>query len=83
MAVFISGKSVTTSSINNNAGVFIGQQIQDGWDSITPEKTATGYSMGDFTWMPCGISIYAGRKHTFHPTHDEDVKNNGVHSHIR
>lgn len=75
--VYISGSRVQTASGSNNSGVFVGQQIQDGWDSLSPMKAATGFSMGDFTWMPCGISIYAGVKQTFQATYDADTKNNG------
>jgi hypothetical protein len=76
MAVFISGQKIKTGSLSANGGIFIGQNIEDGWDSSTPEKVATGYSMGDFSATPCGISIYIGSAYERQSIHDGDIKGN-------
>lgn len=78
MAVFIQGKKVDTSSLSANGGIFIGQNIQDGWDSSTPEKVSCGYLMGDFSSTPCEVSIYIGSAYERQSVHDEDIKGNHV-----
>ena len=76
MAVFIRGGRVNMSSDSANAGVFIGQNVQNGWDSQTPQKVAADYSMGDFSDTPCYLSIYLGIKKDMQSTYDSDVKGN-------
>ena len=74
MSVFIQGRRIQTSSMDANGGIFIGQNIQNGWDSMTPQKVGTGYSMGDFSATPCGISIYGGSAKEHQGIYDDDLK---------
>ena len=76
MAVWIRGKTVDVGSFANNSGIFIGQNVQDGWDSFSPTKLAGGFSMGDFSDVSAGTMIYAGRSVIKQPIYDGDVKGN-------
>ena len=76
MAVFISGQRINTGSSSANGGIFIGQNIEDGWDSSTMEKVAAGYSMGDFSITPCEISVYIGIAAERQSIYDGDIKGN-------
>ncbi len=76
MSVFIRGQKVSASSSIANGGIFIGQNVQNGWDSTSPEKVSCGYSMGDFSNTPCIVSIYYGSAYDRQSIHDEDIKGN-------
>lgn len=83
MSVIIRGHRVQTSSAHHNAGVFIGQNIQDGWDSIVSEKGSAAYSMGDFTSLPTGVAAYFGWSWLGQPVFDNDVEGNLGKSYVR
>lgn len=76
MAVFIRGSSVQTSSMSNNSGLFIGQNIQHGWDSTSVDQQGIGYSMGDFSAIPCFLSMYWGYAQNWQTIWDNDMKGN-------
>lgn len=76
MGVFIRGQSVSVSSESANSGVFIGQNRQDGWDSIAPEKRTNGFSMGDASVTTCNFSGYFGWSYIHQTTQDADIKGN-------
>lgn len=76
MAVIIRGNHIISGSRLNNTGVFIGQNIQDGWDSIVPEKYTTGFLMGDACMANCAFSGYFSWSILGQPTFDTDWKEN-------
>jgi hypothetical protein len=76
MSVYIRGQSVKVASTSDNSGFFIGQNRQDGWDSISPEKQATGYNMGDASVITTTFSGYFGFQYIHQALHDEDLKGN-------
>lgn len=76
MAVFIRGNQVRIAGQNDNVGVFIGQNVQTGWDSFSPMKVATGFNMGDFSASATGFSYYLGAAMDWQSVHDEDAKGN-------
>ncbi len=83
MSVFIQGRQIMSSSLAANGGVFIGQNVQNGWDSSAPQKVTTGYTMGDFCATPSGLSIYIGVAKVHQSIHDEDKKGNHTGGTIR
>jgi hypothetical protein len=76
MSVFIRGNIVQNSSFNDDAGVFIGQNVQNGWDSASPLKQTAGFSMGDFTVVANYWSGYYGRAWQREGVYDNDIKDN-------
>ncbi|MCL6548549.1 MAG: hypothetical protein K6T30_06535 [Alicyclobacillus sp.] len=80
MSVFIRGGAVRTASGSNNIGVFIGQNIQNGWDSISPVKLGGGFSMGDGSAVISACCAYIGSSRLRQPTFDGDWKGNRTHS---
>ncbi|WP_026960855.1 hypothetical protein [Alicyclobacillus herbarius] len=83
MSVWIHGGNVNIASFNNNSGVYIGQNMEDGWDSLSPVKIAAGFSMGDGNWMWAGYSGYWGWCGHHQGLFDMDLKNNGTPSWMR
>ncbi|MBX5436510.1 MAG: hypothetical protein IRZ33_04755 [Alicyclobacillaceae bacterium] len=76
--VCILGGVMSTASGNHNAGVFLGRNIQNGWDSLSPVKSAGGVSMGDSSTVQAVVSGYLGWSWWRQPTWDEDWKGNGT-----
>jgi len=78
MSVYVQGQNVQVSSESNNGGIFIGQNIQNGWDSISPYKRSTGASMGDYNTIASGFSGYFGWSYIWQQILDSDIKGNGT-----
>lgn len=76
MSVFIRGQSVRISSNTDNSGVFIGQNRQDAWDSMSPLKGVAGFSMGDASIVSCWMARYMGYSMVHQLGFDADRKGN-------
>lgn len=76
MTVMIRGSKVSIAGQSQNVGVFVGQNRQDGWDSISTEKIASGFNMGDFTQTVAFLSYYYGTAYDWQSIRDSDVKGN-------
>lgn len=77
MAVIIRGNHLGIAGQMQNSGVFIGQNIQTGWDSISVDKIASGFNMGDFSLNTSVMSYYLGTALNWQSIHDNDFKGNG------
>lgn len=77
LGVFIRGQSVKVATSSDNSGFFFGQNRQDGWDSLSREKQATGFTMGDASVSTTMFSGYFGFQYIHQAVHDEDWKGNG------
>jgi len=77
MSVFIRGKVLKVAAQGPQSGYFIGQNIQNGWDSISPLKTATGFSMGDVAVIGSVYSGFLNLDYVMQAVMDNDFKNNG------
>lgn len=76
MAVFIGFGGIKIAAISNNAGVWFGQNIQNGWDSHSVTKLANAFAMGDFNFMPSMINLYLDPDIIDSPIFDPDLKGN-------
>lgn len=76
MAVLINFGVIKIAAQTNNAGVWFGQNIQNGWDAHAITKLAAGFNMGDFNVLPSFISIYIDPDLIDSPIADQDIKGN-------
>lgn len=76
MAVFIGFGAIKIAAQSNNAGVWFGQNVQNGWDSHSVTKMASAFNMGDFNFLPTAIGIYIDPDLIDSPMNDQDLKGN-------
>lgn len=76
MAVFIGFGGIKIAAQSNNAGVWFGQNIQNGWDAHSVTKMASAFNMGDFNVLPSFISVYLDPDFIDSPILDQDIKSN-------
>lgn len=76
MAVFVGFGGIKIAAQSNNAGVWFGQNIQNGWDAHSVTKMASAYNMGDFNLIPTMLSIYFDPDFIDSPISDQDIKGN-------
>ena len=76
MAVFIGFGGMKIAAQSNNAGVWFGQNIQNGWDSHSITKLASAFTMGDFNLLPTMFSVYIDPDFIDSPVADQDIKGN-------
>lgn len=76
MAVFINFGGVKIAAQSNNAGVWFGQNIQNGWDAHSVTKMAAGFNMGDFSYLPTLFGLYIDPDVIDSPIADQDIKGN-------
>jgi hypothetical protein len=76
MAVFIGFGGMKIAAQTNNAGVWFGQNIQNGWDAHSVTKVVSGFSMGDFNILPTFLSLYIDPDVVDSPVLDQDIKGN-------
>ncbi|MCL6516638.1 hypothetical protein [Alicyclobacillus sp.] len=76
MAVFIAFGGMKIAAQSNCAGVWFGQNIQNGWDAHSVTKMASGFAMGDFNILPSFVNIYLDPDLLDTPVFDPDVKSN-------
>lgn len=76
MAVFINFGGIKIASQTNNAGVWFGQNIQNGWDAHSVSKTAAAFNMGDFNYLSTMFALYLDPDVVDAPVLDQDVKGN-------
>jgi len=76
VAVFIGFGGIKIAAQSNNAGVWFGQNIQNGWDAHSVTKMASAFNMGDFNILPSFISIYLDPDVIDSPILDQDIKSN-------
>jgi hypothetical protein len=74
--VYVQLNTVSSGSMNHNAGVFSGQNIQNSWDSHMPLTASFGTVLGDFNLASCVVSCLYNRSVYGMPVYDQDVKGN-------
>lgn len=78
MAVFIGFGGIKIAAQSNNAGVWFGQNIQNGWDAHSVTKMANAFTMGDFNVIPTFIGLYVDPDFIDSPILDQDIKGNNT-----
>lgn len=76
MAVFVGFGAIKIAAQSNNAGVWFGQNIQNGWDAHSVTKMASAFVMGDFNLTPSAFSLYVDPDFIDSPIADQDIKGN-------
>jgi hypothetical protein len=78
MAVFINFGGIKIAAQSNNAGVWFGQNIQNGWDAHAVTKVASAFNMGDFNILPTFLGVYIDPDLIDSPIADQDIKGNAT-----
>jgi len=76
VAVFINFGGIKIAAQSNNAGVWFGQNIQNGWDAHSVTKLASAYNMGDFNLLSTMFGLYVDPDFIDSPVLDQDIKGN-------
>lgn len=76
MAVFVNFAGMKIAAQSNNAGVWFGQNIQNGWDAHSVTKVASCYNLGDFNLLQSFLSLYSDPDFIDTPITDPDIKGN-------
>ncbi|MDQ0188199.1 hypothetical protein JI721_14780 [Alicyclobacillus cycloheptanicus] len=76
MAVLIGFGGIKIAAQTNNAGVWFGQNMQNGWDAHSVTKLASAFVMGDFNLTSSMFSVYLDPDLIDAPILDQDLKGN-------
>jgi hypothetical protein len=76
-------QAIEVGSLSNNVGVFSGQNIQNSWDSHTPNMVSFGVVMGDYCSANCKFAGLWSRSYSGQAMYDSDVKGNSSQYTIR
>jgi hypothetical protein len=69
-------QTIQTGSMSDNVGIFSGQNIQNSWDSHTPNMISFGMVMGDYCIANCKFAGLWSRSFSGQATYDNDIKGN-------
>ena len=61
-------------AMQSDAGVFMGENIQNGWDSHTKSNQAGSSATGDYNYLPTVLNIVNDPDLIDVPINDQDVK---------
>lgn len=65
---------VRIGSMQNDSGVFFGQNIQNGWDSHSKHNLSGNGASGDYNIYPSMVSIISDPDFIDVPINDQDIK---------
>ncbi len=76
MAAFVTVGCVQFGGSTNQVGVFNGQMNQNGWDANSPNTSAMGVHLGQFSIEFAGFAPLINIQPGGQPVFDNDLKNN-------
>ncbi|KKM11559.1 hypothetical protein SY88_07600 [Clostridiales bacterium PH28_bin88] len=74
MAVFIKFGAISVDSMENNSGVFFGENVQLGWDSHAKNNQAVGPIAGKVIFITNPINILKDPDIIDAPINDQDIE---------
>jgi len=74
VAVAIQIGFMKVGAMQSDAGVFFGQNIQNGWDSHSKQNTAGGSVSGDYNVLPTLMNYVYDPDFIDVPINDQDIK---------
>ncbi|MCL6445018.1 MAG: hypothetical protein K6T83_16450 [Alicyclobacillus sp.] len=74
MAVAIQIGFIKVGAIQSDAGVFFGQNMQNGWDSHTKSNSAGPSASGTFNVLPAYFNLVYDPDFIDVPINDQDIK---------
>lgn len=77
MAAVVNLGAVQFGGSSNQVGVFNGQNMQNAWDSNSPNLSATGTLMGQFSAQWSVAAVVNAFMPVGQPVFDNDLKDNG------
>ena len=76
MAAFVTVGAIAFGGVSNDVGVFTGQNMQNGWDSHSPNLSVMGVMMGNMDIEWAGLAQLNNAMPIGQPIVDSDIKNN-------
>lgn len=76
MAVCINFITIQINSLENDAGVFFGENVQSGWDSHSKNNQAMGQVFGNLNATLAPINIINDSDVIDSPVNDQDLEGN-------
>jgi|LSQX01.1.fsa_nt_gb hypothetical protein len=76
MAVFITFGAILVNSMENDAGVFFGENVQTGWDSHAKNNMGLGQVFGNGDLIISPLNIFSDCDIIDAPINDQDVEAN-------
>lgn len=76
MASVVNLGAIQLGSATNNIGFFNGQNIQNAWDSHSPNLSNMGTLMGSFSVEFTCVALFSNIMPIGQPIIDSDIKNN-------
>jgi len=78
VAAFVNVGAVQFGGSSNQVSVFNGQNMQNAWDSHSPNVSTTGTAMGQLDMQNTGVAFLNNIMGIGQPIVDPDFKNNGA-----
>jgi hypothetical protein len=76
MAAVVNLGGIQFGGSSNQVGVYNGQNMQNGWDSNSPNASVLGPLMGQWSFQWAGAAPFLNVMPGGQPTFDNDIKNN-------
>lgn len=77
MPAFVNLGGIQFGGSSNQVGVYSGQNMQNGWDSNSPNLSLFGTAMGQYCWQGSEIAVLNAIAPGTDNVIDNDVKVNG------
>lgn len=74
MAVWVNLGSIKVGGITNDSGIFIGENMQNGWDSHSKGNSGIGEISGDHNWLTVYMALLNDPDIIDSPIFDNDIK---------
>ncbi|MDQ0188401.1 hypothetical protein JI721_15785 [Alicyclobacillus cycloheptanicus] len=74
MPVMISIGFMKVGAMQSDAGIFFGENMQNGWDSHAKSNISGGQPSGDYNYMPTWVNYLYDPDVIDVPINDQDIK---------